>query len=66
MLTMTKMLLHRVSLFTEKAAKKRMPMVMGNAAIVSPNSTLGVLDTMTRNWIVKPRKKKKSNFRRAM
>jgi len=25
-----------------------------------------VLETMTRNWTVKPRKKKKSNLRRAM
>jgi hypothetical protein len=60
------MLLQSVSRRTDQAAKMRMRMVTGSAAIVRPNSTFGVFDTMTRNWTVKPTKKKKSNLRMAM
>ena len=40
--------------------------VTGIAAIVNQNSTSLVLTTITTNWMVKPRKKKTSNFRSAM
>jgi hypothetical protein len=39
---------------------------MARAAAVRPCSMALVLSTTTRNWIVKARKKKKSNLRSAM
>ena len=55
------------SLRVKYAAMIKMIMVTGMAAMVSPNSgSLGFGRTMTTNWTVKPRKKKKSNFRRAI
>lgn len=50
----------------QKDAMNRMRIVTGIAAIVRPNSASANPVTMTKNWTVKPRKKKKSNFRRAM
>lgn len=50
----------------QKAAMKRIRTVIGTAAIVRPYSASARPVTMTRNWTVKPRKKKKSNFRRVM
>lgn len=50
----------------QKAAMKRIRTVTGMAAIVRPNSAPANPVTMTRNWTVKPRKKKKSNFSRAI
>lgn len=66
LLTMIKNIPNTFSLLVQKAAIKRITMVMGIAAIVKPNSLSVRLITTTRNWIVKPRKKKKSNLRRAM
>jgi len=54
------------SLRVQNAARTRIAMVTGMTAIVSPNSTSRVCKTMTTNCTVNPRKKKKSNFRRAM
>ena len=52
---------------TNSAAHAKMMMVTGIAMMVRMNSALNVEDdTMTRNWTVNPRKKKKSNFNRAM
>ena len=45
---------------------KRIRTVTGIAAIVRPNSASANPVTMTRNWTVKPRKKKKSNLRSAI
>ena len=53
------------SLRVQYEAIIRMRMVTGMAAIVRPNSASFLLSTMTTNWMVKPRKKKKSNLRRA-
>jgi hypothetical protein len=50
----------------KNAAKIKIRMVTGIAAIVNANSTSVFPVTMTTNWTVKPRKKKKSNFNRAM
>ena len=50
----------------QKAAMKRIRTVTGIAAIVRPNSAPASPVTTTRNWTVKPRKKKKSNFSNAM
>src|SRR3569833_355571 len=55
-----------ISRRVKRAARSRMTMVMGMAALVRPSSASPVPVTMTRNWTVKPRKKKKSNLRRAM
>lgn len=56
-----------VSRRTNQAPQTRMIMVTGMAATVSANSaSMLVEDTKTRNWTVKPRKKKKSNFKRAI
>lgn len=56
-----------VSRRTNQAPQTRMIMVTGMAATVSANSTsMLVEETKTRNWTVKPRKKKKSNFKRAI
>ena len=57
---------NRFSLRVQKAAISKMTMVIGIAAIVSPNSGSLVFRRMTTNWIVKPRKKKKSNLSRVM
>jgi hypothetical protein len=50
----------------QKAAMKRIRTVTGMAAIVRPNSAPANPVTTTRNCTVKPRKKKKSNFNRAI
>jgi hypothetical protein len=50
----------------KNAAARRMKMVIGIVAMVSANSGSSVLVTMTTNWTMKPRKKKKSNLRSAM
>jgi len=55
-----------ISRRVKKAARSRMAMVMGMAAAVRPNSEFLIFVTMTRNWTVKPRKKKKSNLSSAM
>lgn len=55
-----------LSRLTKIAAQTRMRIVTGMAAVVRPNSTSVLFVTMTRNWTVKPRKKKKSNFSRAI
>lgn len=57
---------NRFSRRVENAAPNRMRTVIGTAAIVRANSEGAVFPTITKNWTVKPRKKKKSNFRRAM
>jgi hypothetical protein len=51
---------------THQAARKRRTKVMARAAAVRPCSNALVLSTTTRNWMVKARKKKKSNFSRAI
>jgi hypothetical protein len=56
----------RFSRRVKKAARRRMAIVTGIAAMVSANSSDFVSVTITTNWTVKPRKKKKSNFRSAM
>lgn len=53
---------HRV----KNAAIKRMMMITGIAARVRANSVSLLPVTMTTNWGVNPRKKKKSNLKRAM
>lgn len=55
-----------LSLRVQNAAIKRMTIVTGIAARVRPNSISSLLVTITTNWTVNPRKKKKSNFSRAM
>jgi len=50
----------------QNAARKRIRTVTGIAAIVRANSPFANPVTITRNCTVKPRKKKKSNFRRAI
>ena len=50
----------------QNAAITRMRIVIGMAAIVRPSSASVLPVTITRNCTVNPRKKKKSNFRRAM
>jgi hypothetical protein len=50
----------------KKAAASRMKIVTGIVAIVRANSGSLVFVTITTNWTMKPRKKKKSNLRRAM
>ena len=57
---------NRFSRLVDQAAEKRMRIVIGTAAIVRDISAVSVPVTMTKNWTVNPRKKKKSNFRRAM
>lgn len=54
------------SLRVQKAAMIRMKIVTGMAAIVRPCSALARPVTMTRNWTVNPRKKKKSNLSKVM
>lgn len=54
------------SRLVKKAAMIRMMIVTGIAATVRANSRLPLLITMTTNCTVKPRKKKKSNFKRAI
>ena len=65
-LTMMTIMPGLLSLLVKYAASIRMTMVTGIAPIVRPNSGSLVLMTMTRNWIVNPRKKKKSNLSKAM
>jgi hypothetical protein len=62
MMTMPNVFSRRVKI----AAKIRIMMVTGIAARVSENSTSVLPVTITTNWTVNPRKKKKSNFKRAM
>lgn len=50
----------------QNAAMNRMKMVTGMAAMVKPNSKSCTPVTMTRNWTVNPKKKKKSNFNKAI
>jgi hypothetical protein len=66
LLTMITIMPTVLSLRVKKAAKRRIIMVTGIAASVSANSVSVCPVTMTTNWTVNPRKKKKSNFRRAM
>jgi len=47
-------------------ARSSTTIVTGIATIVKANSMSVFCTTMTTNWMVKPRKKKKSNFRRAI
>ena len=56
------------SLRVKYPARIRIPIVTGTAAMVRANSAsfLCLLATITMNWMVKPRKKKKSNFNSAM
>lgn len=54
------------SFLVKCAAISRIRIVIGIAAIVRPNSGSVVLTTLTTNCMVNPRKKKKSNLRRAM
>lgn len=65
-LTITLRLPQRDSRLTKYAAANKMRTVMGIAAIVAAISPSVVFDTMTRNCTEKPRKKKKSNFSRAI
>lgn len=55
-----------VSRRTNQAPHRRMIMVTGMAVTVSANSAVPPAETRTKNWTVKPRKKKKSNFNSAM
>jgi hypothetical protein len=55
-----------LSRFTNNAAQRRIRIVTGMAAMVRANSVSFLFVTMTRNWIVKPRKKKRSNLSSAM
>lgn len=60
---------HMPSVFSrlvKNAAKSRINIVTGIAARVKANSTSVFPVTMTTNWTVKPKKKKKSNFNKAM
>lgn len=66
MLTIIKIIPHKLSLRVKIPAMMRITIVTGIAAIVRANSTSLVFTTITTNWIVKPRKKKKSNLRSAM
>lgn len=50
----------------QNAAITRMRIVTGIAANVRANSTVAFSVTITTNWTVNPRKKKKSNFSKAM
>jgi hypothetical protein len=50
----------------KKAARRRMRIVMGMVTMVRANSGSFLSATTTTNWTMKPRKKKKSNFSRAM
>lgn len=50
----------------DHAANIRMAIVTGMAAAVNPCSSFDLPPTTTKNWIVKPTKKKKSNFSRAI
>lgn len=61
-LTITMIVPANHSLRTNSAAAKRIMMVTGMAAMVSANSARRWV-TMTTNWTVNPRKKKKSNLR---
>lgn len=66
-LTMTIAMPNLLSRRVQKPAMKRMKMVIGMAAMVRPNSgSLSARLARTINCTVKPRKKKKSNLRRAM
>ena len=47
-------------------ARSKKTMVRGMAATVIPNSGSSYVTTTATNWTENPRKKKKSNFRRAM
>lgn len=51
---------------TKTAAHTRIKIVTGIAANVRANSESCLPVTMTMNWTVKPRKKKKSNLSNAM
>lgn len=60
---------HMPNVFSRRvktAAKNKIKIVTGIAARVKPNSTSVFPVTITTNWTVKPRKKKKSNFNKAM
>ena len=60
---------HMPNVFSRRvktAAKNKIKMVTGIAARVRPNSTSVFPVTITTNWTVNPRKKKKSNFNKAM
>lgn len=65
-LTIVKAIPAIFSLRVQNPAMSRMTMVTGTAATVSQNSGSLRSTTTTRNCIVKPRKKRKSNLRRAM
>ena len=54
------------SLRVQNAAMRRTSIVIGMAAMVRPNSGSSVFKRITTNWIVNPRKKKKSNLRRVI
>ena len=56
----------RLSFLVKYPAMMRIRIVTGIAAIVRANSTSLTSTTTTTNWTVNPRKKKKSNLRRAI
>lgn len=66
MLTIVAIMPDKLSFRVKYPAMTRMSIVTGIAAIVKANSTSLTFTTTTTNWTVNPRKKKKSNFRRAM
>ena len=66
MRTIIRIIPNKLSLRVNKPAMTRIKIVTGIAAIVRANSTSLVFTTITTNWIVNPRKKKKSNLRSAM
>lgn len=66
MLTIIAIIPNKLSLRVNTPAMTRIKIVTGIAAIVRANSTSLVFTTITTNWIVNPRKKKKSNLRSAM
>lgn len=65
-LTIIAIIPNKLSRRTKNAAARRIKIVTGTAAMVRANSLSFLIVTMTRNWTVNPRKKKKSNLRRAM
>ena len=65
-LTMVAIMPDKLSFRVKYPAKIRMRIVTGIAAMVRPNSISLASTTTTTNWTVNPRKKKKSNLRRAM
>lgn len=66
MLTMVAIMPEKLSFRVKYPAMIRMRIVTGIAAIVRANSISLTSTTTTTNWTVNPRKKKKSNLRRAM